>query len=118
MEGLALYTPQLHHAHASRYGGHDPAICGLRHWGMALWLLGFADQALARMNEGLALARQLVHAFTSAQILGFAAQLHAYRGEWAPARASVDHSLQLATEHGFRQLASGASILLGRCLIE
>ena len=118
MEGLAHYTPDLDHAHASRFGGHDPGVCGLRHWGMALWLLGFADRALVRMNEGLALAQHLAHAFTSAQILGFAAQLHASRGEWAAARASAEHSLHLSTEHGFRQLASGASILLGRCLIE
>jgi tetratricopeptide (TPR) repeat protein len=118
MEGLALYAPHLHHAHASRYGGHDPGVCGLRHWGMALWLLGFADQALARMDEGLALARHLAHAFTSAQIFGFAAQLHVYRGEWSAARASVEHALRLSTEHDFRQLASGATILLGRCLIE
>src|SRR5512143_325243 len=111
MEGLALYTPQLHHAHASRYGGHDPAVCGLRHWSMALWLLGFADQALARMNEGVALAQHLAHAFTSAQIFGFAAQLHAYRGEWAAARASVEEGLRLATEHDFRQLAGGAAML-------
>ena len=118
MEGLAHYTPDLDHAHASRFGGHDPGVCGLRHWGMALWLLGFADRALARMNEGLALAQRLAHAFTSAQILGYAAQLHANRGEWSAARASAEHSLHISTEHGYRQLASGASILLGRCLIE
>ncbi|HSB78628.1 MAG TPA: adenylate/guanylate cyclase domain-containing protein [Candidatus Methylomirabilis sp.] len=118
MEGLAHYTPDLDHAHASRFGGHDPGVCGLRHWGMALWLLGFADRALARMHEGLALAQRLAHAFTSAQILGFAAQLHANRGEWSAARASAEHSLHISTEHGYRQLASGASILLGRCLIE
>jgi len=85
---------------------------------MALWLLGFADQALTRMKEGVALARQLAHAFTSAQMFGFAAQLHAYRGEWAAARASVEQGVRLATEHGFRQLAGGAAMLLGRCLIE
>jgi adenylate cyclase len=118
MEGLAHYTPDLDHAHASRFGGHDPGVCGHRHWGMALWLLGFADRALARMNEGLVLAQRLAHAFTSAQILGFAAQLHANCGEWAAARASAERSLQISAEHGFRQLASGASILLGRCLIE
>jgi tetratricopeptide (TPR) repeat protein len=57
----ALYDPQQHHVHARLYGGHAPGVCGLSHAALALWILGYPDQALQRLREALTLAQALAH---------------------------------------------------------
>src|SRR5262249_13327907 len=44
-EGRRLYDPEQHRIHAFRYG-NDPGIACLVHEAFALWVLGYADQAL------------------------------------------------------------------------
>src|SRR5206468_1314159 len=56
-QGIALFDPQQHRSHAFLYGGHDPGVCCLSHAALALWLLGYPDQASRRCQEALALAR-------------------------------------------------------------
>lgn len=60
-EGLARYDPGRDHAQSLRYGGHDPAICGIGHDAKALWLAGYSGDAFARLEELLALAERLNH---------------------------------------------------------
>ena len=60
--GLALYDRERHGGHASLYGGHDPKVCGLGERALALWLLGYPEQALRSAESGLAHARDLTHA--------------------------------------------------------
>jgi len=60
-EGLARYDPERDHAQSLRYGGHDPAICGIGHDAKALWLAGYPGAAFARLDELLALAERLNH---------------------------------------------------------
>jgi predicted ATPase len=45
-QGRRLYDPEQHRIHAFRYG-NDPGIACLVHEAFALWVLGYADQALA-----------------------------------------------------------------------
>ena len=61
-QGLRLYDPQRHRAHAALYSGHDPGVCcHYRSGVLALWLLGYPDQAVASSQAALALAQQLAH---------------------------------------------------------
>jgi DNA-binding SARP family transcriptional activator/predicted ATPase len=60
-EGLARYDPARDHAQSLRYGGHDPAICGIGHDAKALWLSGYPGDAFGRLAELLALAERLNH---------------------------------------------------------
>ena len=71
-----LYDPQQHKHHAFLYGGHDPGVCSGYHAAEVLWLLGYPDQALRRSGESLALARELSHPSTMANVLFFAAWFH------------------------------------------
>jgi predicted ATPase len=68
-EGLARYDPARDHAQSLRYGGHDPAICGIGHDAKALWLAGYPGDAFARLEELLALAERLNHSPSLAHAL-------------------------------------------------
>jgi len=116
--GLGIYNSSQHHTHTFSYGNHDPGICGRTHWGRALWLLGYPDQALRWMEEASDLARDLRHAFTTAQLLGIVGMVRQLRGEFDAAKAAAKDSLQLATEHDFRELGAFASAVLGSLMLE
>ena len=59
-QGIALYDPQQHRSHGFLYGD-DPGVCVPILCALALWFLGYPDQALQRSHEALTLARELAH---------------------------------------------------------
>ena len=59
--GIDLYDSQQHRVLAFLYGGHDPGVCCRDFGALALWLLGYPDQALKRSHDALALAEELSH---------------------------------------------------------
>ncbi len=79
-QGIALYDPQRHRAHAFRYG-QDPGVACRSYAAVTLWWLGYPDQALQRSHEALTLAREVAHPFSLAYVLFFAALLHHFRRE-------------------------------------
>jgi adenylate cyclase len=83
-----------------------------------LWLLGYPDRALRRSLDALALARELSHPSTMANVLFFAAWFHLHRGEWQTVQARVEEGLTLATEHGFSRWLAQATFLQGWLLAE
>ena len=64
-EGIARYTPDQRRAPVFRIG-HDPGVACRAYAAMTLWLLGYPEQALARLHEALALAHELSHPFSLA----------------------------------------------------
>ena len=44
--GLAIYDSERHRSLAFLYGGHDAAVCGYGLGALALWVLGYPEQAL------------------------------------------------------------------------
>jgi hypothetical protein len=60
-QGLRLYDRKEHRTHALLYGGHDPAVCGNGHGAIALWMLGYPDQAVDSVRRGIDLANELAH---------------------------------------------------------
>jgi predicted ATPase/class 3 adenylate cyclase len=88
---VRLYDPQQHHALAFRHGNMDPGVGCLAYAGLTLWLLGYPDQALERVNEALTLAQHLEHPFTLARGLCWTTLLHQLRREWqvVPERAAT-----------------------------
>jgi class 3 adenylate cyclase/predicted ATPase len=67
---LALYRPEAHGDLKLRYG-HDPAMAAGVYRSWCLWHLGWADQAVAQMDETLARARTVDHANTTGLALCF-----------------------------------------------
>ncbi|MCH7541039.1 MAG: AAA family ATPase, partial [Proteobacteria bacterium] len=62
--GIALYDRERDHRLTYIYSGHDPGVCCRSFGSLALWQLGYPDQALAACRDGEALARELSHPFS------------------------------------------------------
>ena len=77
--GLELYDPNHHHRHAALYGGHDARVCGLGERALALWLLGYPQEALVHVQSALAWAQQLRHVGSQAHAMDYAVVLHKFR---------------------------------------
>ena len=102
-QGMRLYEPQRHRAHAALYSGHDPGVCCHMVAAPALWLLGYPDQAAASIQAALALAQQLAHPLTLAMALYLAAILHHLCREAPLTQARAEAVMTIATEQGFPQ---------------
>ncbi|MGE0682841.1 MAG: adenylate/guanylate cyclase domain-containing protein, partial [Candidatus Binatia bacterium] len=64
----SLYEPQRHRPNAFRFG-QDPGMASLSHATLALWALGYPDQALKKSSEAVTLTRELSHPFNLAGTL-------------------------------------------------
>ena len=85
---------------------------------LALWLLGYPDQALKSSHEALTLARELSHPFSLAEALGYAAWLHQFRREGQAVQERAEAVIALSTEQGFPFWAARGTILRGWALVE
>jgi class 3 adenylate cyclase/predicted ATPase len=99
-QGIAVYRPGTHHVHAFTYG-QDPGTSCLAYAALALWHLGYPEQALQRCHEMLELARELGHPFSLAHAFYFASLVHQHRREVQQARDCAEAAIALANEHGF-----------------
>lgn len=116
-KGVSLYDPQQHRFLASAYGD-DPGITCLSLRALALWFLGYPDQALHSAQEGLALARDLDLPYNLAFALDMITWIHFYRGEYQAAQACLDRLFPLVNEQGFEFFAAESQILQGWVLLE
>jgi predicted ATPase/class 3 adenylate cyclase len=110
-QGIALYDPQRHRAHAFRYG-QDPGVVCRSYSAVTLWLLGYPDQALQRTHEALTLARELAHPFSLATTLFFAAWVHQFRGEGALTQELAEAIIALGAEQGFAPFSSATGPIM------
>jgi TOMM system kinase/cyclase fusion protein len=116
-QGMALYDAQQHHALAFRYG-IDLGVYFLAYAARPLWLLGFPDQAHTAIRGALRLARQLVHPFSLAFTLHWAATTHQLRREATAAHEQAEASMAFSREQGFAIWVPGGTVLQGWALTE
>ncbi|MEW6296360.1 MAG: adenylate/guanylate cyclase domain-containing protein [Thermodesulfobacteriota bacterium] len=116
-QGVILYDSRQHRSIAFLHG-QDPKVTSLCIGGLALWHLGYPDQALQRSREALALAHELSHPFSVVYALRFAALLHQYRREAPVVQERAEAGIALATEHGFARELAWATIVQGWALAE
>jgi predicted ATPase len=102
-QGRAFGAPQPEPVRAAAYGREESGASDLSYEATALWLLGYADQALQRSHEALALARELAHPVALAITLHWTARLHACRREWRAVYEYGERVMALSAEHGFAQ---------------
>jgi len=81
-----------------------------------LWYLGYPDQAVARIQEALILARELSHPFSLAHALDHAAWLHQYRRDGRLALEQAEADMALCHEQGFSFFLAHGTILRGWAL--
>ena len=111
--GLALYRRDTHGEQALQYGGHDPGVCGYVVDALIAAVMGYPDQAIRHMREGVGLARELDHAPSLAQALWFTAELHRIRREPQKVQDSVSAVLPLLVRHGSAVGVANATMLRG-----
>jgi tetratricopeptide (TPR) repeat protein len=111
-EALALHDPASHRAFVRQAGLH-PHVNAQFSLGLALFLLGFPDQALAQITAAIAEARRLVNLPSLASSLAVGGILlsllrdHAVLDEW------VAQLVALATEQGFPHWSAQGTIYRG-----
>jgi predicted ATPase len=83
-----------------------------------LWHLGYPDQALTLSRTALAQARELLHPFSLALALSYAAILHQFRREERATHERVEAAMALCSEYGFAYYLTWGPILQGWVLVE
>jgi len=114
-QALALYDPQQHRSHVFLYG-QDPGMACLSYDAMALWLLGYPQQALQRSHAALTLTENVSHPYSLAFALSLAAILHQLRREAPMTLERAETTLILSTEQGFAQFLAFGMIWRGWAL--
>jgi predicted ATPase len=116
-QGIAVYDPRQRRSHVFLFGNDSGIGCRIFE-ALALWHLGYPDQALKRAEEMLSLAQDLSHPFTLVFGLYFAALLHLFRGEVETVQERVEAALRIATERGFPLFRAWGTVLRGWALAE
>jgi predicted ATPase len=102
-QGLRAYDRHQQEALILQYG-QDMGIMCLHYARVALQVLGYLDQALARSQEALALAEALSHSLILAHELAISAFFYQLRREGRTAQARAEAAIALVSEHGFSPL--------------
>ncbi len=116
-QSLALYTLQEHRFLAFVYG-HDPGMSSLSFAALALWQLGYPDQALKSSEAAVTLAREVAHPFSLAYALTIVAWCHQLRGVGQRAKEQAEAGIALSTEHGVPLFLAMGAILRSWALAE
>jgi predicted ATPase len=111
-QGIALYDPEVHREHAFLYGT-DPGVACLCYLAATLWIMGFADQAVAKLHEGLELADRGGHSFSRSFAFFFAAMIYQYRREPVTAQKQAEIDIAFCKEEGFVLWLAMATIVRG-----
>ena len=116
-QGVALYDPKRHSSHTYLYG-QDPRVGSLAFGAVALWLLGYPDQAVHRSREAVALARESGQPSSLALALHFAAMLRQYRREGPAVQECAEGTAAIATEHRLSFWLANGLVMRGWALAE
>jgi predicted ATPase len=114
-EGVVRYTPDQRRALVFRMG-QDPGVVCRTLAAVTLWLLGYPEQALARLHNALALAHELSHPFSLGFARWWAAIVSQLRRDVPAAYEQAEAAVALATEQGFPQWAAMGRSLGGWAL--
>ena len=83
---------------------------------MTFWLLGYPDQALARLHDALALAHALSHPFSLAWAQSMGTFVSQFRRDMPAAHEYAEAAIALSIEQGFPLYTAHGTILRGWAL--
>src|SRR5262245_36013086 len=110
--GVALYRPDDDKPHLVTHG-QDPGVFCLSYLAYTLWFLGYADQARARAEMALDVARGSAHAFSHVSALTFVARVSQCRRDLARTRDVAREVVAASREQGFAYYEAQGRIQLG-----
>lgn len=111
-KALALYDPADHRDDSFLYG-LNPGIIMPCFAAWALWFLGFPDQSLERIDEALALARELAEPQGLAHAFFFATVVYQLRGDHVMAQHYAEATITTSREHGLVMYHAMATVMQG-----
>jgi predicted ATPase/DNA-binding winged helix-turn-helix (wHTH) protein len=116
-KALLVYDPERHVDDSFLYA-LNPGVAMPCFAAWSLWFLGQPDRALDRIEEALALARELSEPLCLAHALLFAAVLYQLRREEHIAQEHAEAVLAVSSEHGLALYQAMATIMRAWALIE
>ncbi|MFZ5821224.1 MAG: ATP-binding protein [Chloroflexota bacterium] len=114
---LDTYASSMHHHPLLFLRGSDAGLGAMAYEVCCLWCLGYPDQALERSRAALALARELSHPFTLADVLCFAGCLyHAMRRDGESLEGNALELTRLSQERNLAGWLATATRYRGEAL--
>jgi len=99
-----------------RQQGQDPAVASLLMLSWTLWLQGYPEQAIPKVEEALRLAEQLKHPYTATQATLHAADFYHMLREWPQCQAWAERGLEQANQRHFGYVHAGFALHRGVAL--
>jgi class 3 adenylate cyclase/predicted ATPase len=116
LRNMALYTSAQQRSLVFHYG-FDLGVTGLAYVAMALWGLGYPDQARTILHKALALAQEVSHPFSRTSVLQLAAIFHYIWREEQRAQERAEAMMVLATEQEFPLFVAAGTCWRGQSLL-
>jgi predicted ATPase len=98
--------------------GFDCGIAAMAWDSLAMWMLGYPNGALSKVEDAAGLARELGHPHSLIYTLSFRAWLCHFRREWRAALEQAQTVRALADEHGLPLWSLWATTLGGAAMVE
>jgi DNA-binding SARP family transcriptional activator/predicted ATPase len=111
-QAVPAYGAHSHPALAL-FAGPDVYVSCRSYLSHLLWQLGHADEAAAKSEEAISLARNVSHPFSLAIALDYAAMLNVLRREGKRALARAGEASAVCRKHGFAYYLAWAEIIAG-----
>jgi DNA-binding SARP family transcriptional activator/predicted ATPase len=114
---ISFYDPEQHHHSLVFVRGSDAGTGAMAYAACCLWCLGYPDQAQNRSRQALALARELDHPFSLADVLCYAGcTLSQMRRDAKALKDSAEELVQLSKEGGVPNWLAAGLTFLGEAL--
>jgi predicted ATPase len=114
--GVRTYRPDSSPPIALRTG-HDSGIINQSYWALALWHLGYPEQALVQAQDAVKRAVELRHQFTLTHAHHHVAWLAYLCGLGRAAREAAEATIRIAEEQGFAFWIAEATMVRGAAMI-
>ena len=111
----ALYDPKRDRDLA-RQQGQDPAVLSLLFLSWTLWVQGYPEQALARVETALKLAEEINHPYTNTLAALLAADSYHFLSDWSQCQKQAERGLELASKWHFPFIHAGCTMHRGAAL--
>jgi len=111
-KGFAIYDIEQHR-HLTFVYGRSPGVHCLYYMASALWMLGYPDKALEKVDESFKMAQELDHPFTQAMALNYYSYIHQIRQEVNAAQERSEQQIALCSEQNFPVWLAIGTILHG-----
>jgi tetratricopeptide (TPR) repeat protein len=96
--------------------GQDPAVLSQLFLSWTLWMQGYPEQALAKVEPALMLAEQINHPYTTTQAALLAADSYHFLSDWPKCQTQAERGLELASKWHFPFSHAGCTMHRGAAL--